>query len=227
MRQTKTSQWVRDEQNIRLDKWRKEVERQKQQNIAWAKEQEADCIFVEDEYISPANAEKQLGKVLNTIDFENKLKLLCSKLTFRFNPFNPQMKALYIQKLGEPEYLCAYHAGFMPEHSIVKTKTEMVWDPEQTKKPLKRSDLPKHEFVPGKGIVFEPGAPRPGWKKIKKPAGELKRGWRTVLIKLVLEGILTPNQVERTFGEPTSAFGKRAWAYRTGKKTGDNFALPW
>lgn len=221
---SKTSLWVRDEESQRRQAIRQRIEKQKQDNIRWAKEQEADCVYVENEYISPANEEAQLGRVLSTVEFENKLRQLCPNLAFQHNPFNPQMKALYRLKNGVPQYLCAYHAGFLPEHSIVRTKTEMVWDPTQTQQPLKRSDLPKHEIT-SKGVVWDESKPRPGWKKIKKPAGELKRGWRTVLIKLVLEGLISPHQVEMTFGEPSSQFGKRAWAFRgKGRK---EFELPW
>lgn len=227
MRQTKTSQFVRDSKNIRKDKIRKEIEKQKQEKIQWCREQEADCVFVENEYISPANEERQLGKVMNTLDFENKLKTICPSLHFEYNIHNPQMKALYNIRKGVKNYLGAYHAGFMPEHSIVKIKEEIVWDPNATQMPLKKADLPKYELDPKKGIVWEEGAIRPGWKKIKKPAGELKRGWRTLLIKLVYENLLSPLQIEKTFGDPSSDFGKRAWSYHSGKKKGPEFAIPW
>ena len=221
---SKTSLHVRDEQNLRRDAFIKRVEKQKAEKIAWAKEQEADCVYVENDYISPSNAEAQLGRVMNTLELESKLKLLNPNLYFITNPHNPLMKGCYVQRNNKLDYICAYHAGFMPEHSIVKTKTEMVWDYEATKKPLARADLPKHELTP-QGVKWDENAPRPGWKKIKKPAGELKRGWRTVLMKLVLEGLLTVNQVETTFGEPSSQFGKRAWAYRA--KGRQEFAIPW
>lgn len=222
----KTSLHVRDEANLKRDAYIKRIEKQKQEKIQWLKEQESDCVYVEKDYISPANSDRQLGRIMNTLDFEKKLKLLAPDLDFIYNPFNPAMKAVYITRNGQRDYLGAYHAGFMPEHSIVKIKEEMVWDPEATRKPLQRADLPKHEFVPGKGIVWEEGAVRPGWKKIKKPAGELKRGWRTVLIRLVKENVLTPLQVDLNFGEPSSEFGKKAWAYHSGRHTGPDAVIP-
>lgn len=205
-------------ENQRRDAFIKRVEKQKQDKIKWLKEQEEDCVYVKEDYISPANGERQLGKIMETLAFENKLKSLIPNIHFEYNWFNPQMKAIYILRNNVKNYLGSYHAGFMPEHSIVKTKDEIVWDPEQTKKPLKRADLPKSEWVPGKGLVWEEGVIRPGWKKITKPAGELKRGWRTILIKLVYENLLTPLQVDVNFGEPSSLFGKKAWSFHSGRK---------
>jgi len=223
---SKTSLWVRDEANIKRSLYLQNIEKQKQDKIRWAKEQEEDCVFIDNDYISPANEERQLGKVMLTVDFENKLKKLVPTIHFEFNRFNPSMKAYYVRRGGNLVYLGAYHAGYMPEHSIVKRKMEMVWDYKATEKPLNRKDLPKSEWVPGKGIVWDETVTRPGWKKIYKPAGELKRGWRTVLIKLVLEGLLTPHQVEKNFGEPSSSFGKRAWAYHSGKRSDKDFVIP-
>lgn len=223
----KTSQWVRDSDNVKRTLYIQNLEKQKQDKIRWAKEQEEDCVFIDNDYISPANEERQLGKVMLTIDFENKLKSLVPNIQFQFNQFNPAMKAYYILRGNKLQYLGAYHAGYMPEHSIVKRKMEVVWDPKATEAPLKRADLPRSEWVPGKGIVWDETVVRPGWKKIYKPAGELKRGWRTVLIKLVLEGLLTPHQVEKNFGEPSSTFGKRAWAFHSGQRNDKEFVMPW
>lgn len=223
---SKTSQWVRDSENVKRDNYLKSVQKQKQDKIDWLKEQNADSVFVEEEYISPANSERQLGKVMNTLDFEKKIKSLVPNLHFETNPHNQVMKALYILRNGAKHYLGAYHAGFMPEHSIVKIKEELQWDPEATKTPLNRADLPKSEWVPGKGLVWEEGVVRPGWKKVKKPAGELKRGWRTILIKLVNENLLSPLTVDVNFGEPSSLFGKKAWAFHSGKRADKEFIVP-
>lgn len=219
-RLSKTSQWVRDTDNVKKDAIRNEFLKHQQQKLEWAKEQVQDSVYVENDLISPANEESQLGKVLNTLDFENKLKRLIPNLYFETNKHNDKMKALYILKNNTKEYLGAYHAGFMPEHSIVKVKEEMVWDPEQTNKPLNRADLPKWNYTNGgRAIEFE-SAERPGWRKRKIPAGELKRGWRTILIKLVLKGLISPEKVEINFGEPSSYWGKRAWGYYSGKQKG-------
>ena len=214
----KTSQWVRDEQSQRRDAWRKAYEKHKQEKIKWAKEQEEDCVWVENDYISPANEERQLGRIMSTKDWEDRVRKLVPSAHFEHNPFNPSMKALYILKNGKKDYVCAYHAGFMPEHSIVKVKEEVVWDPAQTDKPLGRVSESSYTKT-DREVRFDPNVLRPGWKKIKKPAGELKRGWRTPLIKLVLSGFLTPSQVEKEFGEPSSLYGKKAWAYYSGRKT--------
>lgn len=188
----------------------------------WALEQEKNCIYLENENEDPSNIQQQLGKFMLTPEFEKELLKILPSLKFEFHPTNPLMKALYHISGEEKKYICAYHADLLPEHSIVKVKKEIVWDPDHTQ-PLKRSDLPKHQWVQGKGYVFE-GIP-PGWKEITIPWGELKRGWRTVLLKLVKEGLMTVTQAE-TFGTPTSKFGQKAWSYHLGKQVGKEVAIP-
>lgn len=192
---------------------RKAYDADYEKKLQWAKENEAHNIYLEDENISPANAASQLGRPLSSHQLENILTKLNPNLIFEYNWWNPGMKAMYIPEKGEKKYLLSYHV-FMPEHSVMKQKEETVIDYEQLKTPLKRSDLPKHEWVPGKGYVFDGLAP--GWKKVTRPWGEQTRGWRTVLLKLIILKIITVSQVEKYFANPSSKFGQRAWAYHTG-----------
>ncbi len=216
---------IKDSEYQSRNKVRKSVEQQKQDAIQRAKEQEADCIYIADNDFSPANFEAQMGNMLHSEKFEKMLLKLNPNLVFEYNPFIPGMKYMYLRlPNGEKQKICPYHAGFMPEHSIIKCKEEMVWDYDATEKPLERTDLPQHEWVPGKGYVFN-GIP-PGWKIIKKPYGEAKRGWRTVLIRLLLLGHISITQLDQTFGQPSSKFGQRAWATHSGKRTDPALNIP-
>lgn len=54
----------------------------------------------------------------------------------------------------------------------------------------------------GKGIgewIFEPDAVLPGMKKIVHPWGEFMRGYRTILLRLVIDRYISPAQAETTF----------------------------
>lgn len=210
-----TEALIRDKADFLLKKHQEEKEN-------WAKHQLQHCIFIENENEDPSNIQQQLGIMMTSTELEKKLLKFNPNLKFEFNPKNPLMKAIYHIRGEEKEYICSYHADIMPEHSIIKIKKEIVWD-EDYKQPLKRSELPKHKWVQGKGYVFE-GIP-PGWKEVSVPWGELKRGWRTVLIKLLKEGLITLPQAE-SFGNPSSKFGQRAWAYHTGKRSGSDVAIP-
>lgn len=223
---TKTSQWVRDTDNVKRTQWALEIEKQKQNKIQWAKEQEADCVFIEDNKLDPSNVQRQMGKPLTPNQLEEKLIKLNPNLHFEVNPFNPKMKALYLLNGTEKDYICSYHNELMPEHSIVKVKKELVWDHKQTEKAIPRPETGTYEWVDGK-MVFDNTKPRPGWKIIKKPYGELKRGWRTVLLKLVLRNLITVQQAETEFGMPSSEIGQRSWAWNLEKKKDPDLAMPW
>lgn len=203
------------------------VEQQLQDRINWMKEQEKDTIYVENELIDISNNERQLGRPFLPSELEKRLKKVNPNFHFEVNWRNNEMKALYFIKNGKKEYIGSYHNCLMPEHSVSKVKYELVWDYKATQKPLERKDLPKHEWVPGKGWVFDPNAPRPGWKVLKKPNGEYKRGWRTLLIMIVLKGYAQWWEIDKVFKEtPSSLFGQRAWAYHRGDRSPEETMVP-
>lgn len=222
MQSTRSNLVIKDTDALIKDRRDAKLKKHLEEKQKWMEEQLKHCVFLENEKEDPSNIQQQLGEMMTGPELERRLKLLIPNIHFEFNPFNPLMKALYHTKNGQKEYLGAYHADIMPEHSIIKIKKEIVWDQDYNE-PLKRSELPKHKWVEGKGYVFE-GIP-PGWKEVSIPWGELKRGWRTILIKLVKEGLLTVTQAE-SFGNPSSTFGQRAWAYHLGKKTDSSIEVP-
>jgi hypothetical protein len=142
---------------------------------------------------------------------EAKLSLLDPN--FRFDPVPGKFthKRLCYLKGGEKEIVCLYEVGLMPEHSIMKVMEKEVWD--QTVSHLNRADMPKGEYIPGRGWVFDPTVTRPGYKRVKVPWGEERRGWRTVLLKCIVSGILTPTAVESVF----STDDRAEWAGHLGR----------
>lgn len=153
------------------------------------------ALILADNNESPANAERQLGIPLFAATLETKLKQLIPNLHFEYNGFNSRMKAMYLLVPGqEKEYLLAYHSTPMPEYSIFNYKEEEYWDGTEH---ISRKDFPKSELQANGKWEFD--GPRPGFKRIKRPWNEATRGWRTILIKLIQRGLVSPEIIERTF----------------------------
>lgn len=198
-------------------------EREAQRLRDWVSQQYSYTLYLDNNDLSPANAERQMGRAMTSADLEVRLKKLVPNLHFERNPANATKKAVYlIHPSGKKEFICAYENGFMPEHSVMRTKEEDLPDPSYPAPGImhhvERKDLPRHEFVPGEGYKFD--GVQPGFKRLRMVWGEAKRGWRTVLIKLVLRGLTTPAAVEAIFGSDD----RPEWAGHMGKRP---VTTPW
>lgn len=171
------------------------VEKQRQDIIDFIRSETANCVLLRDDDLSPCNAARQLGQTYTHEEFERKLAILCPKLKAERHPFKPDKRCLYILDARGKIFVCAYENGFLPEHSIFSVKTKEVWDRVTTH--INKKDLPKHEVTPD-GVIWH--GPLPGFEDVDIPWNEVKRGWRTVLVRLVEERIATPRQVENVFG---------------------------
>ena len=191
----------------------------------WVEDQTETAKYLNDPNDNPTILARQLGRMMTSDELEKKLKKMDPNLHFEWNQFNSSKKMMYHIRPGVGKYsVCPYEAGPMPEHSVLKQKVEMVRDFSvgMVGKPaLDRKDLPKYEWVPGQGYVFDSTATLPGWKKVTLPWGEHKRGWRTVLIRLVERGIFTPPQIESVFGADDTP----NWAKHMGKQ--NSIILPY
>lgn len=213
---------VQDTEKLKQLKQEKNLAIQRQKAInALEKITLSNCVKVfENENLAPYDEVKQLGKVLTSSELENNLKKINPYLIFEYNPYDRTKKAIYFIRNNKKDFICAYENGFIPEHSVMKYKTEDVWD--HTVDLLTSKDLPKSELVEDKTsplgckLVFDESKPRPGWKRVQIPWGELKRGWRTVLLKLLQNNLITLYDAELTFGTDD----RITWAARTGKRKG-------
>lgn len=173
--------------------------------------------------LDPSNYEKQLGRGLHSHEFENILLTISPNFVFANHPTKTSKKAIYHLRNGKKHYVCPYENGFMPEHSVLRRAEERVLDLSvgvPGAPPIQRCDLPRHEWVPGEGYVWDKTQTQPGFKNIEIMYGEHFRGWRTILIRLVQSRSITPEQAERAFGVDTTA----AWAHHLGKQRHE---LPW
>ena len=155
------------------------------------------------EQFQKTNPEVQLGKPLTTEALETRLKKLNKNLRIIRYPLMPNKAGVFLSVPTGLEFLMPCEYGIMPEHSIMTEKHEDILDPANarsggTLSHIERKDLPKHYETPD-GLVFEPGL-RPGMKRIYEAGSEKVRGWRTVVIRLVKEGIISGPLTEREFG---------------------------
>jgi hypothetical protein len=195
------------------------VEKQKQDLLKYIAEEESHLIYVEDRLIDPTDNMKQMGHSMTSWELEQRLaKILPSNCFFKDNPFNITKKAIMrVKSLTELETIVPYERGIMPEHSVMQLVERELPDRDviNRTKSITRKDLGKYEFVPGVGFVFDDTTVRPGFKRVKQIGREIKRGWRTVLLKLLGERLITISDIERYFSHGTTA----EWAKFTGRNT--------
>ena len=146
------------------------------------------------------NIGQRLGRQMFPKELEKRLQNLNPNLYFEVIPENPTHKRASILVPDGKKHLVVYENSLMPERSIPKIRTMEVPDPTFTH--LDRKDMPK-----------DPGALRPGWRRVQIPWGESKRGWRTVLVRLIQAGAITVTQAETEFGSDETP----EWRQHTGK----------
>lgn len=183
----------------------KRKEQQREQIKQWVANAEKNCKYVDDSSNDPTFAARRIGKPMHHDVLEAKLKSLNPRINFIWNQFNSTKKVLLFGKDRIP-----YEAGIMPERSIMGRHTEEVPIAEVFDNPkfvLDRKDLRKDGKNPWMRTVTQP------WR-------EEVRGWRTVLIKLVAMGAITPTQAELMFTPADNP----EWQNSMGKAKHD---LPW
>ena len=180
-----------------------------ERDIAWAREQLDRDYFVETIAGSKGDLEAQLGVPMDANVFEAKLRpLLPSKTFILHNPDGIRRGVIYEEETG-PRCLVSYKSGLMPEFSQMRVVEDIV---DTGIKKFSARDMPEMIKLPDPtsptGWRFAPKDPNailPGFEKRNKIWHEETRGWRTVLVKLVIEGALTREQVEKNFGRAQTA----------------------
>ena len=199
--------------------------------IDWCQFQVTNCPIINRDGIDYSQLHNQLGRAMSAADLEQKLLRINRGFRFIQHPLKTDIKGLYIVRgqlsvelnpTPNLEYICAYHATVMPERSLMKTKIIEIPDPDYFtgRTPIERDKLPAHERVVdrdspfGYGYAFDPDAPRPGFKYVEQGYGEERRGWRTVLLRLVVNNFVALVDIEREFGHDQ----RPEWAYWTGRR---------
>jgi hypothetical protein len=140
---------------------------------------------------SVANEDRQKGRVFTATGFMRKLRKLNRDLVLVPHPHQEGIGNLYLEVGDQRVHLFPCQSDWMPEWSVM-----------------------------GRGEVRRPddiARPEGFWSKIPVPWREVRRGWRTVLARLVQKRLVSLEAAEREFGAPTD---RESWALLTGKQTG-------
>lgn len=182
------------------------VEKQKQDLLDYVQRERDHIVYIEDRLLDPSNNIKQLGQPMTSADLEIRLrKIVPSNVVFIAHPFNRTKRAAVRIRAGQTETLVPYESGYMPEHSVLQLVEKEVPDIDvlSRKRSITRADLPAYEYKNGE-FVFDESKPRPGFTKVKSLGREVTRGWRTILIRLILQNIITLADAEKWFGADNS-----------------------
>jgi len=174
---------------------------------AWVAAAEDNCKFLDDENMDPTLAEKRIGRPMHHDVLEGKLIKLNPSLVFVWNSFNSTKKCIFFKETHIP-----YEAGVMPERSIMSSKEDQV--------PIGDVYEGSGGFRLERGEIKDPNK-NPWFKTIKVPWREEVRGWRTILLRLVGAGAITPTQAETVF----SAADNPEWQRGMGKAKHTH--IPW
>ena len=145
----------------------------------------------------PTSKEHQKGNGLMTVEFHRRLKKLVPNLYVHQHSTILGKCIFWLGSGLTREQVCPGEWPWMPEWSVLETVTQ---------------ELPAHspEFLTTKEgykvELFRPGIPA----MIETPVSfrEVERGWRTILMRLVLNRQLALDAAEREFG----AGNRAAWA---------------
>lgn len=160
------------------------------------------------------------GVVLSEAEFEARLLRLNPNFRFFRGKLDNSKKYIGLETPGGLEYITCYPACFIPEHSLLRIVEEDVRD-----YTVGNPHLPGSPRIDA-GAVREAaeksrksGAPvertqAMGWKKIRRVDEEISRGWRTVLLQLLIRGVVSLTDVEREFPETPD----KNWQEKVGRR---------
>lgn len=136
-------------------------------------------LLAPDGAVDVANAEAQAGRSMLRADFVRRLMKLNPDLRYHRSFFYPEQGGIYMvgyrrdNLRGTTEYgewfICGLPDKVIPEFSVVLTKPTII-----------------------------PSMADPVWEKVNQVDG-MSRGWRSVLLKLLQEGLLSPAQIDKEF----------------------------
>lgn len=153
-------------------------------------------------HVARIQDQSKFGRPMWPKEFEDRLSRLNASFIFEVIDQNPTKKRLSIEKLTGKKFIAVYENTLMPERSIPKLREMEVPDPNWDHSKTSRLDISPDEK-----------ALKPGWRRLTIPWGEYKRGWRTVLVRLIQEGHITVTQAETEFGSDDTP----EWRQHTGK----------
>ena len=145
----------------------------------------------------PTNEERQVGQRLSTEAFIKRLKSILPNIHWMINPHYSDKFGLFTGWGIEARQIASGEYPWMPEWSVLEATHELL----PTTSP--ETVLTKEGY---RREIFRPGIPT--MREVPSGLKEVKRGWRTILMRLILDKFITLEQAEQKFGS-----GNRAsWA---------------
>lgn len=180
--------------------------------------------FNDDQGLSRCNPEKQRGRAMSTEEFERRLSKIAPHLVFR--SYGDSTKRGVYWNFGTPQQksLAFENSANMPEFSIFEPVNRELQNKIVAHESFRLSgkDLPKYEIVPEErdaaGNITRQAeihwaGPLPGMENREDAWREKVRGWRELLVKLVIAGQITISAMEQEFGTAN----RRGYAHYLGK----------
>lgn len=195
-----------------LERWRINSQREsaveRRQRIL-AHDIQSNTVSVQDDNgRDTSNLLAQLGKPMNAWEVMRKLKKCNARLHFEYSKSDPRKIGIYVRQterndagteIETARHICGMEAGIMPEFSVLHKKRKQVANPDifapftdNPKDPRNRIDRDAVK-----------------WKEIDTFADET-RGWRTVLVRLLHQRLITEADVTKHFGW-TPSKDSRKW----------------
>lgn len=202
---------IKDEAQLARDKFFRDVD-DDNERIAESLRQYDGAVLLGKEH-DPTDLFQRMGKALAATELIKKLEQLSYYISVERHPQKPHMWVVYNMTANGKKYVAAFEDGIVPERTIMDTKTTLDVDPASLTpswKPGKYSDT---KVVNGVIEVDETQA-RPGLKSYTNPWHIIKMGYRTILLRLMHEGITTKAKVELLFGNDNTP----EWAAKTGAR---------
>lgn len=197
---------VKDEATLAKHQAWLDLEAYQDKLSAWVRDKMLTQSYVEVSGNDPRVWERQKGRQITSTQLETMLKpFLPSSCHFLQHPTNPSKRFIGQDIAGTMTTVIVYEHPLMPEFSLLANHSEQEWDGHTTH--IDRKDL-----TPGRTV---------GVQTINQPGVEVIRGWRTVIIRLVKEGFLTPSQADSLMGSTD----RPEWQFGLGKTA--HSVTPW
>jgi len=198
----------------------KRVREHEEQVSNWLKMETVNSQYLLDEETDPTNTPRRMGRMMTAAEFERRMRRLLPQVEFTVIVPGYRFNRMSLRDAdGQVRWATLYHADIMPERSPMTRKVEDV--PDLSQKVLHRSDLPHYEFKPGHGYIWDPRDLRPGFKRVEQPWRPWMKGWRSILLQLIADGIVRIPDAEKHFYGPDNS---PEWAQNTGRRP---FTRPW
>jgi hypothetical protein len=151
-------------------------------SVHLAEQIERDAVALKgDGGLDVTNEESQLGRRLFLFEVQARLLVLNPNLYFEKSKADPTKWGIYIRRPGpDPStgkginhrvFLCGMEAGVSPEFSVIEAEEEKFPHPTE-----------KEE-----------------WIRKLTPKAEKARGWRTILVRLIKQGVISKARAEQHF----------------------------